>query len=83
MGESYRKTFPDVVLTSEIPLSFSLRLYSSIKALAASMKLSVSLQLLNLRTVDRTPWTGDQLVARSLLVHKHRKRTHNTNTNIP
>jgi hypothetical protein len=25
------------------------------------------------RTVGRTPWTGDQLVARSLPVHKHRK----------
>jgi hypothetical protein len=24
------------------------------------------------RTVDRTPWTGDQLVARPLPVHKHR-----------
>jgi hypothetical protein len=26
------------------------------------------------RTVCRTPWTGDQLVARPLPVHKHRKR---------
>jgi hypothetical protein len=25
------------------------------------------------RTVGRAPWTGDQLVARALLVHKHRK----------
>jgi hypothetical protein len=25
------------------------------------------------RTVGRTPWTGDQLVARPLPVHKHRK----------
>jgi hypothetical protein len=25
------------------------------------------------RIVDRTPWTGDQLLARPLPVHKHRK----------
>jgi hypothetical protein len=25
------------------------------------------------RTVCRTPWTGDQLVARTLPIHKHRK----------
>jgi hypothetical protein len=25
------------------------------------------------RTVGRTPWTGDQLLARPLPVHKHRK----------
>jgi hypothetical protein len=28
---------------------------------------------LELKTVSRTPWAGDQLVARPLLVHKHRK----------
>jgi hypothetical protein len=33
------------------------------------------------RTVCRTPWTGDQLVARPLPVHKHWKtHTHNINT---
>jgi hypothetical protein len=32
------------------------------------------------RTVGRTPWAGDQLVARPLPVHKHRKTHHNTNT---
>jgi hypothetical protein len=31
------------------------------------------------RTVGRTPWTGDQLVARPLPVHKHRKM-HTTQT---
>jgi hypothetical protein len=31
------------------------------------------------RSVGRTPWTGDQLVARPLPVHKHRK-THTTQT---
>jgi hypothetical protein len=36
-------------------------------ALAASMKLSVSFQFLDLRTVGRTPSMGDQLVARPLL----------------
>jgi hypothetical protein len=38
-----------------------------------SMKLSVSLQFTRSWTFGRTPWTGDQLVARPLFVHKHRK----------
>jgi hypothetical protein len=38
-----------------------------------SMKLSVPLQFTRSWTVGRTPWTGDQLVARPLPVHKHRK----------
>jgi hypothetical protein len=38
-----------------------------------SMKLSVSLQFTRSWKFDRTPWTGDQLVARPLPVHKHRK----------
>ncbi|PNF33698.1 hypothetical protein B7P43_G11420 [Cryptotermes secundus] len=34
-------------------------------------------------TFGRTPWAGDQLVARPLPVHKHKKRTHtNTHANI-
>jgi hypothetical protein len=33
------------------------------------------------RTRGRTPWTGDQLVARSLPVHKHRK-THTQHKNL-
>jgi hypothetical protein len=36
-----------------------------------SMKLSVSLQFTRSWTFDRTPWMGDQLVARPLPVHKH------------
>jgi hypothetical protein len=38
-----------------------------------SMKLSVSLQFTRSWTFGRTPWTGDQMVARPLPVHKHRK----------
>jgi hypothetical protein len=38
-----------------------------------SMKLSVSLQFSRSWTFGRTPWAGDQLVARPLPVHKHRK----------
>jgi hypothetical protein len=38
-----------------------------------SMKLSVSLQFTRSWTFGRTPWTGDQLVARPLPVRKHRK----------
>jgi hypothetical protein len=34
------------------------------------------------RTVSRTPWTGDQLVARPLPVHKQRN-AHNINTKHP
>jgi hypothetical protein len=36
------------------------------------------------RTVGRTPWTGDQLVARPLYLYTNtEKRTHNTNTKHP
>jgi hypothetical protein len=38
----------------------------------SSMKFSVSLRFSRSWTVDRTPWAGDQLVARPLAVHKHR-----------
>jgi hypothetical protein len=38
-----------------------------------SMKLFVSLQFPRSWTFGRTPWMGDQLVARPLPVHKHRK----------
>jgi hypothetical protein len=52
---------------------FFLWLYSPNQALAASMKLSVSPHLTRSRTDGRTPLTGDQLVARPLPVHIHRK----------
>jgi hypothetical protein len=32
------------------------------------------------RTVGRAPWTGDQIVARPLPVHKHRKNARTTQT---
>jgi hypothetical protein len=32
-----------------------------------------TLRFLELKRVGRTPWAGDQLVARPLPVHKHRK----------
>jgi hypothetical protein len=32
------------------------------------------------RTVDRTQWADNQLIARPLPVHTQKKRTHNTNT---
>jgi hypothetical protein len=37
------------------------------------MKLSVSLRFSRFWTVGRTTWVGDQLIARPLPVHKHRK----------
>jgi hypothetical protein len=43
--------------------SFSCGSTAQFWALAASMKLPVSFQLLRSRTVGRTPWTGDQLSA--------------------
>jgi hypothetical protein len=48
-----------------------------------SMKLSVSLHFARSLTVSRTPWTGDQLIARPLPVYKHRKtHTHTQTPNI-
>jgi hypothetical protein len=48
-----------------------------------SKKLSVSLQFTRSYTFGRTPWTGDQLVARPLPVHKHRKtHTHTQTPNV-
>jgi hypothetical protein len=43
------------------------------------MKLSVLTSVTRSRTVGRTPWTGDQLVARPLSIHKH-KNAHTTQT---
>jgi hypothetical protein len=45
-----------------------------------SMKLSVSLQSTRSYTVGRTPWTGDQHVARPMPVHKHKNAHTYTNT---
>jgi hypothetical protein len=42
----------------------------------ASVKNFVSLQFLNPKIIDRTPWTGDQPVARPLPIQTHK------NTNI-
>jgi hypothetical protein len=39
------------------------------------VKRFVSLQLLNPRTVDRTPWTGDQPGAKPLHTHTQNRRT--------
>jgi hypothetical protein len=55
------------------------------------MKLSLSLRFSRSYTVGRTPWTGDQIVAKPLPVNKHRKtraraQTHthtHTNTKHP
>jgi hypothetical protein len=47
------------------------------------MKLSVSLQFTRSWTFGRTPWTGDQLVARPLPVHTNTEKRTNTNTKHP
>jgi hypothetical protein len=43
--------------------------------LTTTVKRFFSLQILNPKTVSRTPWTGDQPVARELPTHKHRLNT--------
>jgi hypothetical protein len=53
---------------------FPLALQPTFGLWPTSMKLSVSLQFTRFLTFGRTPWTGDQLVARPLPVHKHRKK---------
>jgi hypothetical protein len=45
------------------------------------VKRFVSLQFLNLKTVGRTPWTGDQPVARPLPTQDNTNRI-NTHTDI-
>jgi hypothetical protein len=48
-----------------------------------SMKISISLQFTRSYTFVRTPWAGDQLVARPLRVQKHRKtHTHKYQTSM-
>jgi hypothetical protein len=43
----------------------------------------ISLRFSRSQTVGRTPWAGDQLVARPLPIHKHRKTdTHTQTLNI-
>jgi hypothetical protein len=42
------------------------------------VKRFVSLQFLNLKTVGRTPWTGDQSVPRPLPTQTQNKRIHAT-----
>jgi hypothetical protein len=58
---------------------FFLRLYSPVQALATSMKLSVSLQLLDLGESTGLLGQVDQLVTCPLPVHKHRKATQTLN----
>jgi hypothetical protein len=62
-------------------LFFSLALQPQFGPWPTSMKLSVSLRFTRSETFGRTPWAGDQLVARPLPVHKHRK-THIHTLNI-
>jgi hypothetical protein len=52
---------------------FPLALQPTFGPWPTSMKLSVSLHFSRSWTFGRTPWTGDQPVARPLPVHKHRK----------
>jgi hypothetical protein len=59
---------------------FSLALQPQFGPWPTSMKLSVSLLFSRSWSVGRTPWAGDQLVARPLPVHKHRKTHPHTQT---
>jgi hypothetical protein len=55
-------------------LSLSLFLVAPTLEHSASVKRFVSLQFLNPKTVGRTPWTGDQPVARPLPTETQNKR---------
>jgi hypothetical protein len=60
-----------IIMTRPVHLFFS---FAPTLERRAFVKRFVSLQLLNRNTVGRTPWTGDQLIARPLPTHD------NTNT---
>jgi hypothetical protein len=62
----------------KIRFFFSFGATTSIGALAYLHETLFHFSLLDFRQVGRTPWMGDQLVARPLPVHKHRK-THTPN----
>jgi hypothetical protein len=64
-------TLPFNHLTHEIRLSHSCCSHLGHRA---SVKRSVSLQFLNPTTIGRTPWTGDQPVARPLRTQTQNKR---------
>jgi hypothetical protein len=59
---------------------FSLALQPQFGPWPTSMKLSVSLRFSRSWTVNRSPLAGDQLVARPLPLHKHRKTHTRTQT---
>jgi hypothetical protein len=61
------------------PFLFTLALQPQFGPWPTFMKLSVSLRFSRSWTFDRTPWAGDQHVARPLPAHKHRK----TSTSLP
>jgi hypothetical protein len=72
------KTRPQAVYSNVnsspfFPCFFSLALQPQLGPWPTSMKFSVPLQFTRSWTIGRTPWTGDQLVARPLPVHKLRK----------
>jgi hypothetical protein len=62
------------------PFFFPLTLEPQFWPWPTSMKLSVSLRFIRSQTFGRTPWAGDQLVARPLPVQKHRKTHIHTQT---
>jgi hypothetical protein len=68
-----KNVFSNFSIFLHADIFFSLALQPSFGPWPTSMKLFVSLQFTKSQTAGRTPWTGDQLVARPLPVHKHRK----------
>jgi hypothetical protein len=69
---SYTKSLPRA-----LSLSLSLSLFPVAPTLEhrASVKRFVSLQFLNPKIVDRTPWTGDQPVTRPFPIQTQNKHT--------
>jgi hypothetical protein len=77
---TFKTTTVYVLKKSHCRILFSLALQPQFGPWPTSMKLSVSLRFSRSWTVGRTPWVGDQLVARPLPVHKCRKmHTHTLN----
>jgi hypothetical protein len=72
----------EVVLIEEGGLDnfFPLALQPQFGPWPTSMKLPVSLRFSRSYTVGRTPWAGDQLVARPLPAHKYKKTHIHTRT---
>jgi hypothetical protein len=74
----YLKIHLKIILKRTVINYFSLSLFPLVPTLGdrTSVKRFVSLKFLNPKTVGRTPWTGDQPVARPLPTQTQNKHIH-------